>query len=204
MAIRFKKEVTMEQRNGLMLSDEEIIALFFERDESAITETDRKYKSYLFAIANNILYNEQDSEECINDTYLNVWNTVPPTRPIRFRPFLAKITRNLAFDKYDEASRKKRIPRASLLSFDELEGVFSDERTPDDELEAKAISDVINAYLKGTSDKKLYIFASRYFYAMPIAKIAERLGCSQASVNKYIAEIKRELRKMFESEGVNI
>ena len=204
MAIRFKKEVTMEQRNGLMLSDEEIIALFFERDESAITETDRKYKSYLFAIANNILYNEQDSEECVNDTYLNVWNTVLPTRPIRFRPFLAKITRNLAFDKYDEASRKKRIPRASLLSFDELEGFVSNKSTPESELEAKAISEVINSYLKNTSDKKLYIFVSRYFFAIPIAKIAEKLGCSEASVNKCIAEIKKELRKIFESEGIDI
>ncbi|MBO5768121.1 MAG: sigma-70 family RNA polymerase sigma factor, partial [Clostridia bacterium] len=131
-------------------------------------------------------------------------NTVPPTRPIRFRPFLAKITRNLAFDKYDEASRKKRIPRASLLSFDELEGFVSNKSTPESELEAKAISEVINSYLKNTSDKKLYIFVSRYFFAIPIAKIAEKLGCSEASVNKCIAEIKKELRKIFESEGIDI
>ncbi len=194
----------MEQRNSTLLSDEAIIALYFDRDENAIKETERKYRSYLFTIANNILYNEQDSEECVNDTYLNVWNAIPPTRPIRFRAFLSKITRNLAFDKYAEANRKKRIPRDAVLSFDELEGFISHQSTPESELEAKALSDVINAYLKSTSDKKLYIFVSRYFFAIPIAKIAEKLGCSEASVNKGIAEIKKELRKKFESEGIDI
>lgn len=194
----------MEQKNNTFLSDGEIIALYFERNEQAITETERKYTSYLFAIANNILYNVQDSEECVNDTYLRVWNKIPPQRPNSLRAFLAKITRNLAFDKYDEANRKKRVPRDSLLSFDELEGFVSNKSTPESELEAKAISEVINSYLKNTSDKKLYIFVSRYFFAIPIAKIAEKLGCSEASVNKCIAEIKKELRKIFESEGIDI
>lgn len=194
----------MEHRNAALLSDEEIIALYFERDEKAITETERKYKSYLFAIANNILYSAEDSEECVNDTYLNVWNSVPPTMPKRFKPFLAKITRNLAFDKYDELNRKKRIPRESMLCFEELEGFISNKDSPEDTLEANAISEIINSYLKTASEKKLYIFISRYFFAVPIAKIAEKLNCSQASVNKCIAEIKKELRKNFESEGINI
>ena len=198
------KEVRMERNNGVLLSDEEIIALYFDRDEKAITETERKYKSYLLKIAYNVLHSEQDSEECVNDTYLRVWNTIPPNRPKLFRAFLAKITRNLAFDKYENENRKKRIPHGSLLSFDEIRDFIPDSSTPEAELEAKEISKVINAYLKSTSDKNLYIFVSRYFFAMPILSIAERLGCSEATVHKRIKAIKSELRKRFESEGIYI
>ena len=194
----------MEHRNGDLLSDEKIVAMFFDRDENAIKETERKYSKYLFTIANNILFNTQDSEECVNDTYMKVWNTVPPTRPIRLRAFLAKITRNLAFDKYDSANRKKRIPHDSILSFDELEGLVSYKNTPESAFETKEISESINAYLKTVSDKKLYIFISRYFFALPIPKIAEKMGYSGSSVNKCIAEIKKELREKFESEGIDI
>ena len=194
----------MKNKSDALLSDEAIIALFFERDENAIKETERKYNGYLFAIANNILFSAEDSEECVNDTYLSAWNTIPPTRPTRFSAFLAKITRNLAFDKYDALNRKKRIPRNEMLSFDELEGFVSDGGTPESELEAKQIGEAINSYLKSTSDKKLFIFVSRYFFAMPIADIAKKLSCSEATVNKRIAEIKKELRKHLESEGINI
>ena len=194
----------MERTTIPLLSDEEIIALFFERDERAITETDRKYKSYLLTIANNILQSLDDSEECLNDTYMKAWGAIPPTRPNRLRLFLGRITRNLAFDKNDKASRKKRASDQTALSFEELEGFVSHSETPESELEAREITECINAYLKSTSDKKLYIFISRYFYAQPIAKIAERLGCSQASVNKHIAQIKKELRQKLESEGIEI
>ncbi len=194
----------MDCESRSLLSDEEIIDMFFERNENAINETELKYKSYLFAVANNILYNAEDSEECVNDTYLRAWNSIPPARPAKLRVFLAKITRNLALDKYDKLNAQKRIPSEALLSFDELEGFVSGESTPESELENKAIGEAISAYLKTVSDKKLYIFISRYFFAVPIAQIAERLSCSKESVNKHIAEIKKELRKIFESEGIDI
>lgn len=191
------------QENAL-LSDEAIIELYFARNEKAIAETERKYRDYLFKTANNILLNEADSEECINDTYLKVWNAIPPTRPKIFRAFLAKITRNIAFDKCRSESRKKRSSNNKTLSFDELEGFVSSNSTPETELESKAITETVNRYLREANDKKLYIFISRYFFAISISDIAQKLNCSESSVNKTIAEIKKELRQRFESEGLDI
>ena len=90
----------MKQQERELLSDEQIIDLYFAREERAITETDNKYRGYLHTVANNILANEQDAEECLQDTYLRTWNTIPPERPSVFHAFLAKITRNLSLNRY--------------------------------------------------------------------------------------------------------
>lgn len=188
----------------LYLADEQIIALYFAREETAIGETGRKYGSYLLTIAKNILINSEDSEECVNDTYFKAWNAIPPTQPRVLRAFLAKITRRTAFDRYDEANRLKRIPPEQVVSLSDFEGLIPDTVSLEEELEARALGRVISAYLDTLSDRRLYIFLHRFFYVMPIANIAEKLGCSQSTIHKELAAMKQELRQKLRQEGYKL
>ena len=191
-------------KHQTQLSDEAIIELFWRREESAIPETDRKYGTYLYAIAFNILKNREDCEECLNDTYLKTWNAIPPTRPSILRAFLAKIMRGTAFDRYDEANRQKRIPPELCDPLaDGLEVLLSDTDLHR-EVESREIGRIISSYLDSVSDKKLYIFMSRYFFMMPLEEIAKKVGCSISTVNKTLASMKKELKKRLEKEGIEV
>ena len=187
-----------------LLSDEQIIDLYFAREERAIAETDKKYCEYLHTVAYSILSNEQDAEECLQDTYIKTWNTIPPERPSIFRAFLAKITRNLSLDRYERDHRKKRVPAGACMPLDEVQEFVPDGSDLDREVQAKTIGKVITAYLDATTDRRLYIFVSRYFFALTLPQIAKRLSCSQSLVSKELAEIKRELRILLEEEGIII
>ncbi len=187
---------------GAFLSDEQIIDLYFAREERAIAETDKKYCQYLHTVAYNILANEQDAEECLQDTYIKTWNAIPPERPNVFRAFLAKITRNLSLDRYERENRQKRVPAGVCVPFDEVQEFLPDQSDLARDMQAAAIGKVLTAYLDGTTDRRLYIFVSRYFFALTIPQIAKRLSCSQSLVSKELAEIKRELRILLEEEGI--
>ena len=176
------------------LTDEQIIELYFAREERAIAETDKKYSQYLYTVAYNILADDMDAEECLQDTYLRTWNTIPPERPSVFRAFLAKITRNLSLDRYEHDNRKKRV--RDFLPDDESDLAR--------DMQAEAIGRVITAYLDTVSDRRLYIFVSRYFFALTLPQIARRLSCSQSLVSKELYEIKRELRILLEKEGITV
>lgn len=186
------------------LADDQIIALYFAREETAIGETGKKYGYYLLTIAKNILVNSEDSEECVNDTYLKAWNAMPPTQPRVLRAFLAKITRHTAFDRYDEANRLKRIPPERMVSLSDFEGIMPDTASTEEKLEAQELGHVISAYLETLSDRRLYIFLNRFFYVMPIANIAKKLGCSQSTVHKELAAMKQELRQKLRQEGYEL
>ena len=191
-------------KHQTQLSDEEIIELFWRREESAIPETDRKYGTYLYAIAFNILKNREDCEECLNDTYLKTWNAIPPTRPSILRAFLAKIMRGTAFDRYEQDRRQKRIPPELCDPLaDGLEVLLSDTDLQR-EMESREIGRIISSYLDSVSDKKLYIFMSRYFFVMPLEEIAKKVGCSLSTVNKTLASMKKELKKRLEKEGIEV
>ena len=191
-------------KHQTQLSDEAIIELFWQREESAIPETDRKYGGYLYAIAFNILKNREDSEECLNDTYLKTWNAIPPTRPSILRAFLAKIMRGTAFDRYEQDRRQKRIPPELCDPLaDGLEDLLSDTDLQR-EMESREIGRIISSYLDSVSDKKLYIFMSRYFFVMPLEEIAKKVGCSLSTVNKTLASMKKELKKRLEKEGIEV
>ncbi len=186
------------------LSDEQIIDLYFAREERAIVETDKKYCQYLYTVAYNILANEQDVEECLQDTYLRAWNAIPPDRPKLFHSYLAKITRNVSLNRYKAAKRQKRVPCEVSVSLDELGECVSDQQELARELKSKAIAQVISRYLESVSDRRMYVFVSRYFYSLTIPQIAKRLSCSTTLVNKELTEIRRELRKCLDKEGIDI
>lgn len=183
------------------LTDEQIISLYFDREENAIAETDKKYGAYLCAIARNVLHSCEDSEECVSDTYLKTWNAIPPTRPQIFRAFLAKITRRTALDRYDEAKRLKRIPPELIDSLSDFENILPDTSDPVAELEARELGRIISLWLDTVSDRRLYIFLSRFFFVSPIATIAKKLGCSESTVHKELAAMKQELRQILRKEG---
>ena len=194
----------MAQQKNSILSDEQIIDLYFAREERAITETDNKYRGYLHTVANNILANEQDAEECLQDTYLRTWNTIPPERPSVFHAFLAKITRNLSLNRYDMRKRKGRIPTEAISPMDEVQDFLPDPNGPDDDTLSETVRRVVAAYMESTTRRRMYIFVSRFFYSYTVSQIAGRLGCSTSTVNKELAAIKRELRECFEKEGIDV
>ena len=186
------------------LADEKIIQLYFARNENAIIETEKKYGKYLISIAFNILKNSEDSEECVNDTYLKTWLTVPPTNPSSLKAYLSRLTRNRAINRYDELNSQKRIPIEVCEPFEELQNVISlDDRNDSGEI-AKLIGSIVSEYLDGMNDRDLYIFVARYFYARDIAGIAERLGVSRSTVNKELAKMRAELRKRLLEGGITV
>ena len=184
------------------LSDAEIVELFFERDESAIRETERKYSGYIFSVAKNFLRNSDDCKECENDTYLAVWNSIPPARPDKLTPFLAKITRGIAVDKYREKTRKKRVPSELTLSFEELDGIVSDGFSEEDTAREIELRRVINGFIASLSEKSRFIFVCRYYYADSAEDIAKMLGLTKWSVFKELKNLKEQLKEILIKEDL--
>lgn len=144
------------------MDDLQIIELFFERNELAIKETDAKYGKLCFRVAKNILHNKEDSEECVKDTYLSVWNTIPPTRPVRFVAFICKIVRNLALKKYDYIYAKKCSPNMKV-SLEELIEILPDDRISVG-IEDKEIGEAISCFLRTENESARNVFIRKYWF----------------------------------------
>ena len=183
------------------MSDEEIMDLYFARDERAIKETDAKYRTRLLYLARNIVHDAQDAEEALNDTYVRVWNSIPPARPDSLPAFLLSIMRRTAINRYKAARRQKRVPAELVSSLSDLDDMLADSDAFYTEQEARALGQTLTEFTNALSDRRAYIFMSRYYLCRPIDEIAQKLGCSRSTVNKEIAAIKQELRQLLESEG---
>lgn len=192
---------TTAELSKKIASDEEIVELYWQRNERAIKETDIKYKNMLMSIAYRIIRDELDCEECLNDTYLGAWNSMPPTRPSVLPAFLSTIMRRCAVNRYNAAVRKKRIPSEMTESLSELEGCITDTPAPEDDTAAVELGVVINSFVRSLEKRQRYIFIGRYYFAESIDTIASELGISRSMVNKEIAAIKEALKKKLESEG---
>lgn len=196
----------MNERESLSikkgLADEEIIELYWNRNETAITETDKKYGKYLYTIAYNIIHDNLDCEECLNDTYFGVWNRIPPTRPSIFHVFLSRITRNIAVDKYRKASAGKRIQSELVTSLEELdECIASDSGSVEEELAVKELASLLSSFIRGLDERAEFIFVCRYYYADKISSIAKMLGISENTVFRELADIRRSLKAYLTREG---
>ena len=191
----------MELQTKAVMSDEQIVELYWQRNEQAIKETDRKYQHFLLTVAHNILRDAQDCEECLNDTYLGAWNAIPPARPKVLQAFLATIMRRTAIDRYKAGKRQKRIDSELTVALSEVEEFLADGSDPAAELDAHELGRVISEFIRALSKRRMYIFMSRYYTARPIGEIARLLGCSESTVNKEIAAIKRDLKEALEKEG---
>ena len=188
----------------LPLDDQAIIALYWARDEKAIEETDFKYKKYLFTVVYNILRDRLDCEECLNDTYLGVWNTIPPTKPNVFKAFLTTIARRIAIKRYHSNAKKSVIPSEMTLSLAELEDFVAGDGDVDASFDAKRLGRIVSDFVRSLSERKQFIFMSRYYMAESIDAIASDLGLSRSMVNKELAAIKIDLKEKLKSEGYSI
>lgn len=183
------------------MTDDKIIQLFFQRKETAIEETSKKYGSYCFKIANNILNNREDSEECLSDTWLKSWDSIPPARPVHFNLFLAKIVRNLAISKYRSNHTHKRGKGEIALVLDELEECITGQSDVETLYMAEELQNIINRFVRGLSERDGNVFIRRYFYADSIKDISNRYHISENNVRVMLSRTRSKLRIVLEKEG---
>ena len=183
------------------MEDKEIIGLFFERDSRAISESQQKYGTALRKTARNILSDPQDSEECVNDTYLAAWNAIPPAEPCSLGAYLISLTRNISISRLRERYAQKRGSGEYAVAFDELEEVISTGRSPHEELESKELGLAINRFLSSLKDDDRVIFVSRYWLVESVKEIAERLATSESRVKSSLFRSRNGLRKQLRKEG---
>lgn len=183
------------------MEDNKIIELYWQRDETAIKECQAKYGPYCGRIANNILCSPEDTEECVNDTWLRAWNAIPPEKPRRLYVFLGRITRNLAIDKYRKDNAKKYGGGQAALCLDELSECIGEGSPIEDRV---ALKDLLNTFLRDLPEKNRNIFLLRYWYLMPIAEIARRYDLSEGAVKMILQRIRQKQKVYFEKEGVGI
>jgi len=183
------------------MEDSQILALYWLKHPDAIPETDKKYGRYCFSIANRILQSREDSEECVNDTWMNVWNAIPPQKPRRFPIFLAKITRNLAFDRYRAKNADKRGSGEIAMVLDELAGCVSDGTDVSRAVELKELEAAIGMFVRSLPEREATIFARRYFFAESVAEIASRFHISQNNISVSLSRTRKKLRQHLVKEG---
>lgn len=186
------------------MEDKEIIHLFRNRSEEAIHETAKKYGKYCHYIAYNILFNEQDSEECVNDTYLNAWDSIPPQNPVRLSTYLGKITRNLALNKWAYYHADKRGKGQVSIALEELQECISSADVVEKVVEEIHFSDIFNRFLASLSRKKRVIFLRRYWYLSSIKEICTDFHMSESKVKMMLMRLRNEFRVFLEKEGVSL
>lgn len=187
----------------LLLKDEEIIALYWARNEEAIRETDRKYGKLLYQQAYNILHDRCDCEECQNDTYLGAWNTIPPERPTSLQAYIVKIMRRIAISRYREKTASKRVPSEMTDCLEEL--LTGNGTLPLLGMEApdgSELTDLINEFVRGLPDRQRYIFIGRYYMSDPIDRIARELAVTESTVYRELERLRVLFRQHLERNGV--
>ncbi|MBR5229054.1 MAG: sigma-70 family RNA polymerase sigma factor [Firmicutes bacterium] len=186
------------------MDDNKIIKLYWERNTSAINITERKYGGYCKSIAYNILKNNEDTEECVNDTYLKAWNSMPENWPHRLEVYLGTITRNLSFNKYRQKYSDKRGNGNLPLVLDELAECVSGNDSPEKSLEEKELILFINDFLASLPAKKRNLFVRRYWYADSISDIAKDYNMSAGSVTSNLKRIREKLKSYLLKRGIHI
>lgn len=184
------------------MEDSQIIDLYFARSEQAIQETQNRYGKFCYKIAWNILTNQEDTQECVNDTYLTVWRSIPPTRPSCLPAYLGKITRHIALDRWRRCRAEKRGGGEPQLALEELADCIPARDSAEDALLQKELSRALNAFLEGLPQGQRQLFVSRYWYLRSVAQLAEATGQSQSNVKTQLFRIRVRLKKYLEQEGI--
>lgn len=183
------------------MDDCKIIELFFARSEQAITELSRKYDAVCAKIAFNILGNRQDAEECVNDAYLGVWNTIPPQNPNPLLSYVCRIVRNLSIKKYHAATAAKRNSIYDI-ALDELENCFPSFASVEDQFDAKETAQIIDDFLKNLDRKSRILFVRRYWCADSIDELSQLFQTSNHNISVRLYRIREKLRKHLIRKGV--
>lgn len=186
------------------MEDEEIVKLYWERNQAAVAAASEKYGGYCLSIARNILGSEEDAEECVNDVYLSAWNAIPPHRPKALAAFLGKLTRNQCFNRYKYRQAQKRGGGGATAVLDELADCVSGTDSVEEVLDKKELMDAINAYLGGLPEKKRNMFVCRYWYADSIASIAGRYKMTEGSAAMALSRLRSGLKAYLSERGYEL
>lgn len=184
------------------MEDNQIVELYWKRDEKAISETGQKYGAYCRSIAYNIINNNEDSEECVNDTWLKAWDSIPPQKPSNLRLFLAKITRNLSYNRYNSNIAKKRGGGEISVVLDELADCLTDEKSDvEQEFIGKELRESVNTFVRSLPERERDVFVRRYFFIDTVEEIAKRYGLTENNTMVILSRTRKLLKEKLKKEG---
>ena len=183
------------------MEDERLVELFLSRDEQAISELDKKHGRLCHSISYNILHSNEDAEECVNDAYLGVWNSVPPQHPNPLVSFVCRIVRNISIARYHSNTAKKRGGGYDLALV-EIEGMLSAPHTVEDSFDARELARLIAEFLDSVSTENRVIFMRRYWFCDNYADIAHHVGLSEKNISVRLSRIRKQLKQHLTEQGV--
>lgn len=184
------------------MQDSQILDLYWDRNEQAITETQRSYGSYCHSIAFHILYDHDDADECVNDTWLRAWNAIPPQRPGKLALFLGTITRNLSLDRWKGKHAMKRGSGEMTLALDELAECVPDRNSTEDAVVAAELERLLNEFLHTLPERECNVFLRRYWYVEEYRDIAKKYGMNLNTVRTTLFRTRTKLKSFLEKEGI--
>lgn len=183
------------------MEDTKIVDLFWQRDQSAIRQTDQKYGKYCYAIAYGILSSREDSEECVSDTWHKAWQVIPPEKPNRLQAFLGRITRNLALDRYGYNHAQKRNIHLEAVMDEYWQCIPNGDMPLEDQVALKAL---INGFLGGLDKQTRIIFLRRYYYICTVKDIARSMGLSESNVSVILHRTRTKFKEYLQKEGISV
>lgn len=186
------------------MEDAEIVELYWAREEDAVRQTKTKYGAYLNRVAYNILADLEDSQECVSDTLLAAWRSMPDNRPKNLRTYLGKITRQVSIDLYRRRNRMKRYASEYAISLEELGDSFTDGRTPEDELNARLLTETVNRFLRTLPDEARNTFIGRYYFFDSVKNVARYCGMSESKCKSMLYRTRQSLKVYLQKEGFDL
>ena len=184
------------------VTDKMIVDAFLQRDERALSLTEKRYGSYLRKIALNVLDNEEDAKECVNDTYMRLWQSIPPDTPKDLTAYISKIVRNIALDRAKMTSADRRIPAGQTVLMSEIEEFVPDSFGVEAELEGRLLKKAVDGFIRSLSKRSKYIFICRYYFSDSVLNIANSLGIGTTTVYRELDEIRKKLKDKLVKEGL--
>ena len=186
------------------MEDFEIVEMYWDRNENAIAQTDRKYGKYCRKIAYNILFDREDTEECVSDTWLQTWNSIPVQRPENLSTYVGKICRNISINLYEKLNAEKRGGHETDACLDEMAEVVGKGSDVEEQLDLSVLTDVINNFLQSCDKETRIIFVQRYWYMVPVKDIAKENGLSESKVKMTLLRTREKLKEYLQEEGYSI
>lgn len=184
------------------VTDKTIVDAFLQRDERALSLTENRYGSYLRRIAFNVLDNEEDAKECVNDTYMRLWQSIPPDEPDDLKAYVSKIVRNIALDRLKLTSADRRIPAGQTVLMSEIEEFVPDSFGVEAELEGRLLKKAVDGFIRSLSKRSKYIFICRYYFSDSVLNIANSLGVGTTTVYRELEDIRKKLKNKLVKEGL--
>lgn len=185
------------------MDDSMIIDLFFKRSQSALTETENKYGAFIYSVAYNVLSGKEDAEECVNDTYLKLWNSIPPQCPVNFKAYIGKIARNSAIGVFRHNTAAKR-DRGAYVLLSELEECLPSGERVENDIDGKYLASLISEWLKTLDAESRVLFVKRYWYGESVQSLSEQTGRNPAKISSLLFSLRKKLKKELDKKGVNV